>query len=71
MKGILAPYNRTYFEDILQNYLKAYHPDLSDDRPFLSSRTDESFSLYHELISDGVADHAAYDLAVKVLFDEL
>lgn len=64
-------YTFTHFEDMLSHYLKTYHPDLSDDKFFVSQRTDESYSLYEDLMQDEVSPYAAYDLALKVLFDGL
>lgn len=64
-------YDFAHFERLLNDYVKTYHPSLSDDKPFITERMEETYSLYIELINDGITAYAAYDLAVKVLFDGL
>ena len=64
-------YTFTHFEALLSHYLKAYHPHFTDDKLFITDRLEEVYSLYQDLLSDGVTSYAAYDLALKVLFDGL
>lgn len=64
-------YTRHYFGLILQNYLTTYHLDIPDDKLFITGRLDEAYSLYRELIKDGITNSVAYDLSVKVLFDAI
>lgn len=68
---VVIIYPFAHFETHLSHYLKVYHPSDADDKLFLSERTDECYSLYTELIEEGVIQYAAYDLALKVLFDGL
>ncbi|GEM_PF-2844802 len=69
MKNPPIYYTRHYFESLLQNYLTTYHPDIPDDKLFIADRLDETYSLYRELIMEGITTYAAYDLVSKVLFD--
>ncbi|MFT4221974.1 DUF1896 family protein [Dysgonomonas sp.] len=66
-----ADSSRTHFEDILTNVLKVYYPEIPDNKPFIEDRTGEAYDLYIELINTGTSPHAAYELALKVLFDSL
>ena len=71
MKNSPIYYTRHYFGVILQNYLTTYHPGFSDDKLFITVRLDEAYSLYRELIKDGITNYVVYDLSVKVLFDAI
>lgn len=71
MKLAGAGSGKAYFEGILTDVLKAYYPELTDNKPFIEDRATEAYDLYTELVKTGTRPYAAYELALSVLFDSL
>lgn len=71
MKQAGAGGGKAYFEGILTDVLKAYYPELTDNKPFIEDRAGLAYDLYTELINTGTNQYAAYELALSVLFDSL
>ena len=61
----------SYFQSLLGKYISEHHPELSNDKAFLSSRADEALNVYANAITIGLSDLEAEEAANEVLYNGL
>lgn len=61
----------SYFQSLLGKYISEHHPELSNDKAFLSSRADEALNVYANAITIGFSDLEAEEAANEVLYNGL
>ena len=61
----------SYFQSLLGKYISEHHPELSNDKAFLSSRADEALNVYANAITIGLSDLEAEEAANEILYNGL